>query len=115
MLTVTAAAIENLKGYMAQNKISTPIRVTIQRSCSGMGLALALDEKKTDDKVFEEDGITFVIDGDVLSSTGKITVDYLKSSGCGCSGDGGFNITSEKKLTSSAGGCGGSCSSGCSC
>ncbi|OQX06644.1 MAG: hypothetical protein BWK76_25890 [Desulfobulbaceae bacterium A2] len=115
MLAVTSAALENLKDYMAQNSIEAAIRVTMQRSCSGMGLGLALDEPKPADKVFEEGGITFLVDGDILASTGKITVDFVKSSGCGCSGGGGFNVTSEKKIGGGGSCSSGSCSSGCNC
>ncbi|MBV5306225.1 MAG: IscA/HesB family protein [Desulfobulbaceae bacterium] len=110
MLTVTKSAIENLKEYMAQNNITSAIRVVMQSSCSGTHLGLELDEKKDSDKVFEEDGLTFVVDNGIFGTAGAIEVDYVKSSGCGCgsggSASGGFSVSSEKKLV------GGSCSSG---
>ena len=54
----------------------------------------------------------------MFTTTGAITVDFIKSSGCGCGGDsgsGGFSVKSEKKL--GGGSCStGSCSSGsCGC
>lgn len=109
MLQVTESAIENLKEYLAQNNITSAIRVVMQNSCSGTNLGLGLDEKKASDKVFEEDGITFLVDNGIFTTTGAIKVDYVKSSGCGCGGgsaSGGFSVSSEKKLG------GGSCSSG---
>lgn len=116
MLTVTESAISNIKDYLAKNNLDSPVRVTMQSSCSGVGLGLAVDSAKPSDKVFEEGGVTFLVDAAMFASTGTITVDYrCKTSGCGCGGSGGFAVTSEKKL--SGGGCGGgSCSSGsCGC
>jgi len=116
MFTVTKKAVENLKEYLAQNKISSAIRVVMQSSCSGMSLGLGLDEKKNSDKAFEEDGVTFLVNEDIFATTGAITVDYIAStSGCGCSGNGGFKVSSER--TPTGGSCStGSCSSGsCGC
>ncbi|MGV1099481.1 IscA/HesB family protein [Thiovibrio sp. JS02] len=111
MFTVTESAVVNLKDYLAKNNLDSAIRVTMQNSCAGVGLGLALDEKKETDKVFEEGGITFLVSDRIFESTGRITVDFVKqTSGCGCGGGGGFSVTSEKKLA--GGGCGGSCASG---
>lgn len=116
MLKVTESAIENLKEYLKKNDINSSVRVALQSSCSGTSLSLGLDDKKDSDKVFEEDGITFLVDEGMFVTTGAIVVDYVKStSGCGCSGDGGFKVSSEKRL--GGGSCStGSCSSGsCGC
>lgn len=115
MLTITEAAVENIKAYLDSNKMESAIRIAIQSSCSGVGLGLALDSEKAGDKVFSEGGLTFLVAEPVFADTGAITVDFVKSSGgCGCGG-GGFKVSSEKPLAS-GGGCGGSCSSGsCGC
>lgn len=118
MLKVTESAIENLKEYLKKNDINSSVRVALQSSCSGTSLSLGLDDKKDSDKVFEEDGITFLVDEGMFVTTGAIKVDYVKSSGCGCGGgsaSGGFSVSSEKKL--GGGSCStGSCSSGsCGC
>lgn len=116
MLEVTESAITNLKEYLAKNNIDSAVRVVMQSGCAGVGLGLGLDEKRNSDKVFAEGGITFLVDGGMFATTGAIKVDFVKAtSGCGCSGSGGFSVTSEKKL--GGGGCGGgSCSSGsCGC
>ncbi|MFA6498664.1 MAG: IscA/HesB family protein [Desulfurivibrionaceae bacterium] len=116
MLVVTASAITNIKEHLTKNNLDSAIRVVMQNSCAGVSLGLGLDAKKDSDKVFEEDGITFLVDGGMFATTGAIKVDFVKStSGCGCNGGGGFAVSSEKKL--GGGGCGGgSCSSGsCGC
>lgn len=116
MLEVTESAITNLKAYLAENNLESAIRVVMRSSCAGVSLGLGLDKKKDSDQVFEESGITFLVDGGMFATTGTIKVDFIKSSsGCGCNGGGGFAVNSEKKL--GGGGCGeGSCSSGsCGC
>ncbi len=118
MLKVTESAVENIKEYLAKNNITSAIRVVMQSSCSGMSLGLGLDDKKESDKVFENDGVTFLVNNGIFTTTGAITVDYAKSSGCGCgsgSSSGDFTVSSEKKL--GGGSCStGSCSSGsCGC
>ena len=119
MLQVTESAIENLKEYLEKNDINSAVRVVLQSSCSGTNLSLGLDDKKASDKVFENDGVTFLVEDAIFATTGAIKVDFIKSSGCGCggaSGSGGFAVSSEKKL-SRAGSCSiGSCSTGsCGC
>ncbi|MCX5870257.1 MAG: IscA/HesB family protein [Deltaproteobacteria bacterium] len=118
MLQVTESAIENLKEYLATNNITSAIRVIMQISCSGTSLGLGLDDKKDSDKVFENDGVTFLVDDAIFATTGSIMVDYIKPS-CGCgggSGSGGFSVSSEKKLGRGGSCSTGSCSSGsCSC
>ena len=109
MFQVTESAIENLKEYLSTNNINSAVRVVMQSSCSGTSLGLGLDDKRDSDKVFENDGVTFLVDDAIFATTGSIMVDYIKPS-CGCgggSGSGGFSVSSEKKL-----GRGGSCSSG---
>lgn len=116
MLEVTESATTNLKEHLAKNNLDSAIRVVMQNSCAGVSLGLGLDAKRASDKVFEQGGITFLVDGGMFAATGAIKVDFAKStSGCGCSGGGGFSVTSEKKL--GGGGCGGgSCSTGsCGC
>ncbi|HET98663.1 MAG TPA: adhesin [Desulfurivibrio alkaliphilus] len=116
MLTVTESAVSNFKEYLNQNNLTdSSIRVMLQSSCAGPGLGLGLDEKTADDQLFEQDGLTFLVADGIFAATGAITVDFVKeSSGCGCSGGGGFSVTSEKPLV--GGGCADSCSSGsCGC
>ncbi|MEA2014753.1 MAG: hypothetical protein U9N38_05565 [Thermodesulfobacteriota bacterium] len=64
---------------------------------------MSLDEVKEEDKVFEEDGITFVIDGQLFEQAKPVNIDFITTDR-----GSGFSITSSL----SGGLCGGSCS-GC--
>ncbi len=113
MFEVTQSALTNVKDYLRQQKIDSPIRVTmISGGCSGPSLGLALDEAKDNDKTFDHDGVSFVVEESLLASCGAVKVDFIEKSdgGCGCGGSGGFSVTSEKPLAS--GGCSCSCPSG---
>ena len=117
MLEVSDLAVSKVKEYLAENNIASAVRVAIMSGgCSGPALSLALDEKKETDKVYEYEGLRFLVDGAVTAACGAIKVDYIQqqTSGCGCSGSGGsgFSVTSEIPLAAKGGGCGGSCSSG---
>ncbi len=115
MLAVSDLAVAKVKEYLNQNNIASAVRVAIMSGgCSGPALALALDEKKDLDQVFEFDGVRFVVDNNVTATCGAIRVDYLEEpSGCGCSGSGGsgFSVSAERPLPT-MGGCSGSCGSG---
>ncbi|MBU0680712.1 MAG: IscA/HesB family protein [Proteobacteria bacterium] len=113
MLEVTPAALSNIKDYLRQQKIDSPIRITmISGGCGGPSLGLAIDEALENDDNFDHDGVTFVVDKSLFVTCGTVKVDFIEKSagGCGCGGSGGFSITSEKPLSS--GGCSCSCSSG---
>jgi len=68
-------------------------------------LALALDESRDTDEIFEENGYKFCIDAQLYNTSGGITVD---------AGYMGFSVQSANPLNaasgSSCGGCGSSCS-----
>ena len=63
---------------------------------------MALDEPKDSDKVFEEDGLKFLVDEGLLEKCGAVKVDFVEAGYRS-----GFSITSANPL-----GGGGSCSSG---
>lgn len=110
MLEVTLPALTNIKDYLLQQQIDSPIRITMNSGgCSGPSLGLALDDATANDRTFDHDGVTFVVAVSLLVDCGAIKVDFIEKSdgGCGC---GGFHVTSKKPLSS--GGCGCSCSSG---
>lgn len=116
MLEVTETAITNIKEYLHQQKVTSPVRIVMSGGCSGPGLGLALDEVKENDLTLEQDTVCFVVDKALAESCGTITVDFQEAGGsCGCSG-GGFTITSENPLSGENGGsCGCSCTSGSCC
>jgi Fe-S cluster assembly iron-binding protein IscA len=67
-------------------------------------LGLALDEPKDNDQKFDEQGLTFLVDTDLMKQCCAIKVDYLDAGHRS-----GFAISSTTPL----GGGGGGCSSGC--
>lgn len=82
-------------------KDKSPIRVYLAPGgCSGPRLALALDEPREEDKVFDDKGYSFCVNSELLDSAKKIRVDFSPM---------GFFIDSELEL--GGGGCGGC--SGC--
>ncbi len=112
MISITKSASEKLSSYLAQNKLNSPVRISVISGCGGSSLNLALDEQKNGDYAHEDESFTLLIDQDLSQSCGKVTIDYVEN---GSTGD-GFSLTSERPLPQSGDGCGGSCSSnGCGC
>ncbi len=113
MLEVTAQANEKLIEYMKANNISSSLRVALmQGGCSGPSLGLALDEEKPMDEVFEREGLTFLVEKDLLEQCGNIAVDYHDAGSRS-----GFSLSSTNPLPGAGGSCSsGSCGSGgCGC
>lgn len=67
-------------------------------------MGMALDEPREEDFVYEKDGITFMIEKDLLEKVRPVKVDFSETTGAG-----GYNITSNLSSCAS-GSCGGSCS-----
>jgi iron-sulfur cluster assembly protein len=62
MVEVTASATSQIAEYFKDKEI-VPIRIFINEGgCGGPSLAMALDEQKSTDDVFEIDGFTYVGD-----------------------------------------------------
>lgn len=107
MLTVTQPAKAQLDEYFADNE-KAHIRIFLSNSCAGPKLALALDEPKDSDDLFEVEGYSFIVDKELLAEAKPLALDFA------CSG---FSVNSSLKLEG-GGGCGGGCScsgSGGSC
>ena len=66
---------------------------------------MSLDETKEGDKVFEEDGITFVIDEQLFEQVKPVNIDFITTDR-----GSGFSITSS---LSNGGSCGSSCGGSC--
>lgn len=111
MLNVTDLASEKLVEYLQANNISSSLRVFVsQGGCAGPALILALDEMKPEDQVFNQNGLVFLVDNNLLDICGSITVDYVNAANRS-----GFSVRSANPLP--GGGCNsGSCGSeGCGC
>ena len=104
MITLSEEAREELEEFFSA-KEKSPIRVFMSRGCSGARLALALDPPTDDDKTFENNDFTFVINQDLLDTTGAISISL---------NDMGFEVSSENPLPNVGGGCGG-CPSAAGC
>ena len=109
MFEVTELATQNLKSYMEQNNIDSALRVAIMGGgWAGPSLGLALDEPKETDAKYEQDGLTFLVDNNLLDTCGAIKIDFIDSGMRS-----GFSISSEKPI--SGGGCSSSASCGSGC
>jgi len=69
---------------------------------------LALDEPKENDEKYEQDGLTFLVDNNLLDTCGTIKVDFIDAGMRS-----GFSISSEKPLGGGSGCSSGECGSGC--
>ena len=108
MFEVTEEALGKIKEYLQQQEETSPIRVVLsQGGWSGPSLGMALDELKDDDEKFDNDGVTFLVNKDLLEQVKPIKVDFIESP-LGAR----FNIISKLSLQKSEGG--GTCGS-CSC
>ena len=70
---------------------------------------MALDEPKESDAKYEQDGLTFLVDNNLLDSCGSIKVDFMDAGMRS-----GFSISSTNPLGGGDGGCSSEgCGSGC--
>ena len=105
MFEVTELATQNLKSYMEQNKIDSALRISLMSGgWAGPSLGLALDEPKESDSKYEQDGLTFLVDNNLLDTCGSIKVDFIDAGMRS-----GFSISSAKPVG------GGGCSSSAGC
>lgn len=101
MIEVTQSAIQEIKSFFADKDIM-PVRVFVSGGgWAGPSLALALDEQKDSDEVFEVDGFKFIAEKEFLKQASPIKVDFMAT---------GFKVDSSIDL--GGGGCSGCGSSG---
>jgi iron-sulfur cluster assembly protein len=105
MFEVSDKAGEAIKQYLEGNIGTASVRITkVMGGCSGPSLGMALDEPQENDEVFNEKGISFIIEKELYQEVQPINIEFIESpTGAG------FMINSELSKNS---GCGGSC---CSC
>jgi len=104
MVTLTDIAADKLRGFLAQQEAEGEVglRVGVRGGgCSGFQYALALDEKRDDDEVFEHGGIPLIVDPASLRYVDGSQVDYTES----LMGS-GFEVTNPNVVASC--GCGSS-------
>ncbi len=79
------------------------IRIFISgMGCSGPKFGLVIDPHKEGDEVYEEGGISFLLEPDIYEVYGDFVVEFQQD---------GFVVKPTLELESGCGGCGGSCSS----
>lgn len=100
MFQVTEPAQTEIAAYFADKELK-PLRVFLHPGgCSGPQLLMAVDDKKDGDKVFEINGMEFVIEGALLEEVQPVKIDYLET---------GFAIESSLKPEGGCCGCSGGC------
>jgi iron-sulfur cluster assembly protein len=117
MVTLTDIAADKVRGFLASQETEGEIglRVGVRGGgCSGFQYALALDEKREDDQVFDHDGIRLIVDPASMRYVDGSQVDYTESlmgagfevknpnvvASCGCGSS--FRIADEDPSCGSA-------------
>jgi len=79
MVTLTTVAAEKVRGFLAGQE-TAGLRVGVRGGgCSGFQYALALDEPKAEDRIFDIDGIKIIVDEASLQYVDGSEVDYTES------------------------------------
>ena len=98
MLTITTTASERIKSFMANQKKSA-IRIHLKPSLdNASSLGLTFDEPTTGDETFEVDGLTYLVDRELLERAKPIRIDHD-----------GIAMKFSSRLSSEADGCGCGC------
>ena len=82
MVTLTDIAADKVRGFLSgdDQPEGAGLRVAVRGGgCSGFQYALALDEQRDDDNVFEDRGISVLVDPASLQYVDGSTVDYTES------------------------------------
>jgi iron-sulfur cluster assembly accessory protein len=82
MVTLTDIAADKVRGFLAQQESEGEIglRVGVRGGgCSGFQYALALDEKREEDHVFDHEGIRVIVDPASLRYVDGSNVDFTES------------------------------------
>lgn len=83
-LTLTAKAVEMAKTFLAEETEpeGKVLRIGVEAGgCTGFSYAVAIDTKKSDDLVLNEDGVEVVIDPISMQFLKGATVDYVDEIG----------------------------------
>jgi len=76
MLEITKSATDKIAEYFKDREV-TPIRIFLNSGgCGSPSLAMALDESKDTDHVFDIDGFQFIVDKELLREAEPIKVDF---------------------------------------
>ena len=102
MFQVTEKASEMIQNALKDKEDSSYIRLFLsQGGWAGPSLAMALDEPKDDDEVFEDNGISYLIEKNLFEQAKPISVDFTDT----VMGSGFFISSNIAKDTSYGGSC----------
>lgn len=81
MITLAPAALERVRGYLADSPTAIGLRFGVRRTgCSGWGYAVDLAHDTRDgDTVYDVDGVRVLVDADSLALVDGTQIDFLKS------------------------------------
>jgi iron-sulfur cluster assembly protein len=97
MLEITNLATDKLNEYF-KDKERKPIRIFLNSGgCGGPSLALALDEQKNTDDVFDIDGFKYIVDKELMKEAEPIKVDFAHF---------GFQLDCSLEFEEGCAGCG---------
>ena len=98
---VTEKADQMIQQFFQEKKEKPIVRVFLsQGGWSGPSLGMALDEPKDDDEIVKNNGVTYLVNKQLLDQVKPIVVDFIES-GWGS----GFSISSSLKKPDSCGSC----------
>jgi iron-sulfur cluster assembly protein len=104
MFSVSEKASEMIKEFLKDRTEAPSIRVLMQEGgCCGPSLGMALDEATSEDEIFEDRGITYVVEKALFEEAKPIAIEFITTPR-----GSGFQLTSNLKQEQS---CGSSCSS----
>ena len=97
MFTVTNAAQNEVAEYFKTHDKNNIRVFLMDGGCGGPQLAMALDEKKSEDEAYEISGVSYILEPGLLEKAQSIEIDFMDDSfkinsnlpsGCSCSGCG---------------------------
>jgi iron-sulfur cluster assembly protein len=79
-ITLAPAALQRVKGYLAESPDTVGLRFGVKRTgCSGWGYVVDMaDATRDGDTVFEQDGVAIHVDADSLALVDGTEIDFLK-------------------------------------
>jgi iron-sulfur cluster assembly protein len=79
-ISLTAPAAERVRNYLAERGSGVGLRIGVKKTgCNGFAYVVNYaDEVMDDDRVFEDQGVTVVVDNDSLAFIDGTEVDFVK-------------------------------------
>jgi iron-sulfur cluster assembly protein len=115
MITITDNGAEKVREFLASQSVENPsagLRVGVRGGgCSGFQYALAFDEQRDGDEVFDAQGLRILVDGPSLPYVHGSVIDYVDSlqgagfkvenpnvvAACGCGSS--FRVADEEQVS----------------